>query len=223
MQGGLAIQPDEIELAPDVLVVGAGPAGMTAAAAIAESGLRVVIVDDAADPGGQFFTRPGDRSGGPTWLDTRARAGRALVSPATRLRCGPAFGGQGVGSIGSRSGVRRRACVPVCHPATPPGAGHRWSRMGRALSGLDVAGVMTAAAARMLRVSGRVAGRRVLVTGSGPGNVVLADDLARAGATVAGVAEVAASPRLPDLARLVVAAAGSAGSPGVPVRSGDGS
>ena len=215
MQGGLATEPDEIELAPDVLVVGAGPAGMTAAAAIAESGLRVVIVDDAADPGGQFFTRPGDRSGGPTWLDTRARAGRALVR---RLRDSGADLLSGARVWGASAADRVYAAGPVSRYVIRPRrlvlatGGHGWAEP---FPGWTLPGVMTAAAAgRMLRVSGRVAGRRVLVTGSGPGNVVLADDLARAGATVAGVAEVAASPRLPDLARLVVAAAGSAGSPG---------
>jgi D-hydroxyproline dehydrogenase subunit alpha len=39
----------------DVLVVGAGPAGMAAAARAGESGLRVGLVDDNFNPGGQIW------------------------------------------------------------------------------------------------------------------------------------------------------------------------
>ena len=40
-------------LCADVAVVGAGPAGMAAAARAAEAGARVVVVDDNPEPGGQ--------------------------------------------------------------------------------------------------------------------------------------------------------------------------
>ena len=39
----------------DVLVVGAGPAGLAAAVAAAEAGARTVLVDAAARPGGQYW------------------------------------------------------------------------------------------------------------------------------------------------------------------------
>jgi NADPH-dependent 2,4-dienoyl-CoA reductase/sulfur reductase-like enzyme len=39
----------------DVCVVGAGPAGLAAAARAAEHGLRVVLLDEQARPGGQYF------------------------------------------------------------------------------------------------------------------------------------------------------------------------
>lgn len=40
----------------DVLVVGAGPAGLAAAAAAAESGARVILVDDQPEPGGALLS-----------------------------------------------------------------------------------------------------------------------------------------------------------------------
>lgn len=40
----------------DVLVVGAGPAGLAAAAAAAESGARVLLVDEKAEPGGSLLS-----------------------------------------------------------------------------------------------------------------------------------------------------------------------
>uniref|UniRef100_UPI000472855C glycine cleavage T C-terminal barrel domain-containing protein n=1 Tax=Thioalkalivibrio sp. HK1 TaxID=1469245 RepID=UPI000472855C len=44
----------------DVLVVGAGPAGLMAAKAAAESGARTILVDDAPEPGGDLLA--GDRA-----------------------------------------------------------------------------------------------------------------------------------------------------------------
>ena len=42
----------------DALVVGAGPAGMAAAVSAAESGLRVLLLDAANQPGGQYWRHP---------------------------------------------------------------------------------------------------------------------------------------------------------------------
>lgn len=39
----------------DVIVIGAGPAGLAAAATVAESGLRVLLLDEQATPGGQVW------------------------------------------------------------------------------------------------------------------------------------------------------------------------
>jgi NADPH-dependent 2,4-dienoyl-CoA reductase/sulfur reductase-like enzyme len=47
----------------DVVVIGAGPAGLAGAAAAAGAGRSVVVVDLATRPGGQFYRHPAD--GGP--------------------------------------------------------------------------------------------------------------------------------------------------------------
>ena len=39
----------------DIAVVGAGPAGLSAALAAANAGARVVVLDEYPEPGGQFY------------------------------------------------------------------------------------------------------------------------------------------------------------------------
>ena len=43
---------------PDVLVIGAGPAGMAAAVAAGDAGAAVTLVDDGWLPGGQYLRQP---------------------------------------------------------------------------------------------------------------------------------------------------------------------
>ncbi|WP_406438803.1 sarcosine oxidase subunit alpha family protein [Streptomyces sp. NBC_01613] len=59
-QGRLATEPDParydaVHTHCDLLVVGAGPAGLAAAAAAANTGARVVLVDDRSEPGGSLL------------------------------------------------------------------------------------------------------------------------------------------------------------------------
>ena len=43
---------------PVVVIVGAGPAGIRAAAALAHHGLRPIVVDEGAKAGGQIYRQP---------------------------------------------------------------------------------------------------------------------------------------------------------------------
>lgn len=70
----------------DVLVVGAGPAGLAAARAAAKSGRRVILVDDQALPGGSLLHRDVEIDGvaGATWAaqavaDVSSLGGRVLL------------------------------------------------------------------------------------------------------------------------------------------------
>ena len=57
----------------DVVIVGAGPAGMAAAVVLAENGVRPVLVDEADRPGGQAWRQPS----APIHADKRRLLGRA--------------------------------------------------------------------------------------------------------------------------------------------------
>ena len=50
---------------PEVLVVGAGPGGLSAAIAAQRAGARVVVVDERALPGGQYFKQIANELGTP--------------------------------------------------------------------------------------------------------------------------------------------------------------
>ncbi|TRO61138.1 sarcosine oxidase subunit alpha family protein [Streptomyces sp. IB201691-2A2] len=62
----------------DVLVVGAGPAGLAAAAAAAGSGARVILVDDQPEPGGSLLSGRTEKADGRSALEWVAEAGAAL-------------------------------------------------------------------------------------------------------------------------------------------------
>jgi len=73
---GLGISPTEADpddyasryLHCDVLIVGAGPAGLAAARAAAVDGLKVVLVDEHSEPGGTLLSEPQARiDGRPAW------------------------------------------------------------------------------------------------------------------------------------------------------------
>ncbi|GAB7028722.1 sarcosine oxidase subunit alpha family protein [Streptomyces sp. NPDC021749] len=62
----------------DVLVVGAGPAGLAAAAAAAGSGARVLLVDDQPECGGSLLSGRAERAGGRSALEWVAEVRAAL-------------------------------------------------------------------------------------------------------------------------------------------------
>ena len=185
----------------DVAVVGAGPAGLAAAAEAAGHGLSVTLLDDSPLPGGQYYRQ----------------------GPATREPDGvPAAGGK------ARDARARELLSVVDHPrvtflsgavvwAAPEARTLAFSHAGRGdrlraevivvaagasdravpFPGWTLPGVITAGGAQnMLKSQGVLPGRRALVAGSGPLLLVVADSLRRAGATVVEVVEAAPTARV---------------------------
>lgn len=153
----------------DALVVGAGPAGIAAAEALAEAGRRVLVADAEPRPGGRLRARlelPGDPN--------LAWAGRALARVA-------AAGGEVALGV-SVLGLFTDGGAPLAAlGADAPGAGLRLVRPGRILlctggtpqppmledgdrPGVHAARALLAALAE----HGVVPGRRAVVLGEGP-------------------------------------------------------
>ncbi|GJD49613.1 D-amino acid dehydrogenase [Methylobacterium crusticola] len=183
----------------EILVVGAGPAGLAAAAAAAEAGARVLVIDERPGPGGQYYKQPRTAAARARDPDRQSREGRALIARVRALGVAIAgdtllwgaerdeedrltvavMGGDGV----LRYRPRRLIVATGAYEEPPP------------VPGWTLPGVMTTGAAQtLLRSYGVVPGRRVLVAGNGPLNLQVAAELIRAGAEAVAVAEAAPSP-----------------------------
>ncbi len=172
---------------PEVLVLGAGPGGLAAAAAAAEAGASVRLVEGMPFLGGQIWrgatlTTPGAPGrairalGAGIHLDLGTRA-LAFPAPGQVLLEGPEgpFSAS-YDSLILATGARERV-LPF------PG----WT-----LPGVTGAGGLQALA----KAGFPVAGRRVLVAGTGPLLLAVAAFLRARGAKVLGVLEQAPLPRL---------------------------
>ena len=180
-------------LTPELLVIGAGAGGLTAAAVAAEAGVEVVLVDERPTPGGQYFKQPLAPLA-EAFDDPQFAAGRRLIA---RVRAA---------GVTVMPGTVWSASLPLAI-LVQDGQGTRAVRPGqlivatgafeRALPvpGWTLPGVATTGAAQTLLRSYRVLpGRRVVVAGNGPLNLQVACELHRAGAEVVAVAELAGRP-----------------------------
>lgn len=181
----------------DLVVVGAGPAGLSAAARAAELGLSALLVDENPAPGGQIYravtTSPvADRTilGEDYWKGGAIVARFERSSAAYAARCtvwsiagydedmdGAAF------EIGlSLDGRARLILAGQVILAT--GAQER----PFPIPGWTLPGVMTAGAAQIaLKSAGIVPSGRTVIAGCGPLLYLLAGQLAAAGATIVAV------------------------------------
>lgn len=203
--------PETTTLTPDVLVIGGGPAGLAAAAVAAEAGFDVLLVDERAKLGGQFYKQPADGFRvEPQQIDKQFRRGRALIDRVaasgavcmTGMTVWAAFGAEELWASGPASSLSIRPKRMVL--AT--GAYER----GVPLPGWTLPGFITTGAAQtLLRSYQIVPGHRVLLCGNGPLNLQVAAELVRAGAMVVALVEAAAHPgprKAASLAAMAIAA-----------------
>ncbi|RYG91834.1 FAD-binding protein [Loktanella sp. IMCC34160] len=169
----------------DLAIIGAGPAGMAAAAEAAGRGLSVCVLDEQARPGGQIY-RDVDRAAGtlgailgPDYAHGATLSG-ALRDSAARHVTGAVVWAIETDDAGftvnyTRDGASAQIRAGRILLAT--GALER----PMPLPGWTLPGVMTAGAAQiLLKQSGIVADRAVLV-GSGPLLYLIAAQMVRAG------------------------------------------
>ncbi len=178
----------------DVAIVGAGPAGLSAAREAAALGCSVVLLDDNPRPGGQYLRQPPgawQEEPGGVFARERHRAHGlfgVVEHPAVDYRPGatvwdlPAPGVLAV-AAGDRSGrVAARAIVLATGARDKPAPFPGWT----------LPGVITAGGAQNLMKSQRVLpGRRIVVAGNGPLLLVTAASLVGLGAEVVAVVEAA--------------------------------
>ena len=158
----------------DVLVVGGGPAGLAAAAAARASGAEVLLLDEQPALGGAIARRPDANS-----LRFRVRSGTRVVAALP----------------GALLAEDARSAIEVSYRRLILATGAR--ELFLPYPGWTLPGAMGAGALQLLAKGGwPVAGKRVLLGGSGPLLLAAAAGLRKLGATVVGVAELAPRARL---------------------------
>lgn len=192
-------------LDPDVLVIGGGAGGLSAAIAARKAGASVVVLDERKVPGGQYFKQSasGDR------LDRQQTEGAELIAAAQ------ASGAEIIGGVeiwGAFDGplilAEKEGAALVARPRMVIVATGAYERPVM-VPGWTLPGVMTTGAAQTLWRSYRsLPGKRVAVCGSGPLNLQVALELAEGGAEVLLVAEAAPPMRRHPLCALALALAG---------------
>ncbi len=185
----------------EVLIVGAGPAGLSAAAAAAESGCRVTILDERPEPGGQFFKQlaPSHRFQSPEAMDSQFAQGRALITHVRDLGVEILSGATVWNASTTTAGemeldVIRNGAAERYRGGQLIIAAGAYER-AYPVPGWTLPGFMTTGAAQTLARAYRVApGRRVLVAGNGPLNLQVVCELLNGGVEVVAVAEAAPKP-----------------------------
>lgn len=181
----------------DLAVVGAGPAGLAAAVAAAEHGLRVALIDAGQQPGGQFWRHPDESV--PALEEGRGQhLWSRFTDLRTRLHALDWVGGHQAWFVEPDAGTFTLHLTPTVPTASSvekitaasvvlcPGGYDRQLPV----PGWDLPGVMAAGGVQaLLKAHRSVAGRRAVVAGTGPFLLPVATGLAEAGAEVVAVCE----------------------------------
>ncbi|WP_281967367.1 NAD(P)/FAD-dependent oxidoreductase [Roseovarius nanhaiticus] len=180
----------------DIIIIGAGPAGMTAARIAAEGGLQVLLLDEQPRAGGQIFRDAAQNGDRRAWLGQEYRAGAALAlaldhphidhrpgARVWRIEAGPRV----VWSNGEASQV---AAAP--HVLIASGAQER----PVPFPGWTLPGVMTAGAAQILMKTSGMLPRRAVLAGSGPLLYLVAAQMIAAGCPPLALVETQSLPML---------------------------
>jgi len=165
-------QKEPVQQAVELLVIGAGPAGLSAAIAAARRGVEVVVLDESLHPHELALA------------DAARAAGVVIVQDA--MVWGAYTADEVVAVVGGTETVFRPRRLVIAAGAREEAVPFR---------GWTLPGVMSSSAAQTLLTTYRVApGRRVVIAGNGPLNLKLACELIDDGVEVLAVLESASRP-----------------------------
>jgi NADPH-dependent 2,4-dienoyl-CoA reductase/sulfur reductase-like enzyme len=178
----------------DVVVIGAGPAGLRAAEALVRGGMRPILIDEAERPGGQIYRQPPAGATRSPQALYGIEAKKAVALHAVLGRLGDAIDYRPRTLVWNVSGQRLDTVGPK-----GPDALH-FDRLVIASGAMDrvlpfpgwtLPGVFTLGAAQIaLKAQGVSIGRRVAFVGAGPLLPLVVYQYAKAGAEIAAVLDV---------------------------------
>ncbi|WP_192247208.1 FAD/NAD(P)-dependent oxidoreductase [Mesorhizobium silamurunense] len=178
---------------PRIVIVGAGPAGIRAAATLVEAGLHPVVIDEGQRAGGQIYRRPpaGFVRTSEELYGSEAAKARALHALFDRLaeegRLTHCAGSSVIAAHEGRLHVLGEGDVEVIgydRLILATGASDRVAPV----PGWQNGGVYSLGAAQIaLKAQGVALGRRIVLVGSGPLLTLVGAQLVKAGANVAAV------------------------------------
>ena len=191
----------------EIIIVGAGPAGMAAAATAANAGAKVLLLDEQRQAGGQIYRNVGVKNTTPSYLGKDYTAGKTLVQALVHNNISIEFGAtvwridghtDKPSVVWSRDGISHIAAAP--HILLAGGAQER----PVPFPGWTLPGVMTAGSAQILMKTAGLLPRDAVLAGSGPLLYLIAAQMIAAGAPPKALVEtqtkrtlLAASPHLP--------------------------
>ncbi|MFJ2933049.1 NAD(P)/FAD-dependent oxidoreductase [Streptomyces sp. NPDC087219] len=187
----------------DLVVVGAGSAGLAGAVSAAELGLSVALLDSSTQPGGQFYRHPAPALGAKrpealhhdwsAFADLRRRLHASRVDHLTGHHVWSVVKEtDGTWTAHALTGADGSADAPVRIRARALLLATGAYERQLPFPGWTLPGVVGAGGAQAMLKSGLVLpGRNIVVAGSGPLLLAVASSLASAGARVPAVVEAA--------------------------------
>jgi NADPH-dependent 2,4-dienoyl-CoA reductase/sulfur reductase-like enzyme len=176
----------------DVVVVGAGAAGMSAAYAAARAGCAVTVIDANPVAGGQYHRRRVDAAAyRPRGCDDEEVWRHIHIESATTAYAVEVMGGgtQRIFGVRTRGDDRHRGDIDLVRARRLIIATGAYDRP-LPVPGWDLPGVMTGGGAQaLIKGSGVLPGNRVVVAGTGPFLLAVAHAILEAGGSVAAVVE----------------------------------
>ncbi len=180
-----------MEIRYQAIVVGAGPAGLNAAKYAANAGLQVGLIDASPKLGGQYWRHGDDENlnqsvhhnfdKGSLLMDAVIANPRITIHSQSSIWSASVLDQEIILRTSAHTFITNRLILAT-------GAYDR----SLPFPGWDIPGVMTAGAAQsLLKGAGVIAGKRIVVAGTGPFLLPVAAGLALHGGEVAGVIEAA--------------------------------